>query len=200
MKSRLSTDNINDLRIFLSSQNIKGRRVTENLSAYSKESPHFKDVLRWLEKSLLQERSGILTNFRFEPSPFSINGETGLFYLEKIDSSPVGLLLGFDNHSREWVIGDIDTWRKETQKAAFEDNWKRWIVWDFIEEVERIFSAGIEEDMTEIRRLFDFASHKAGYVCPRIEAGDDCYCPIETIVQSLDYNDLRTSLALSGRL
>lgn len=190
MKSRLSTDNINDLRIFLSSQNIKGRRVTENLVAYSKKSPHFKDVLRWLEKSLLQERSGIVTNFRFEPSPSSVNGETGLFYLEKIDSSPVGLLLGFDNHSREWVIGDIDTWRKETQKVAFEDNWKRWIVWDFIAEINNFYSAGIEEDMTEIKRLFDLASHKTGYVCPRIEAGEDCYCPIETLVRALDYNDL----------
>lgn len=191
MKCRLSTDNINDLKTLLLNKGIApkvSKKVIDEITSYSRSLSSFRDILRWFNKSLRDE--GLEFSYNFETHPCSPNGATGLFYVGKVKLFSADLILGFDDHSREWVIGDIDAWRKATQKAAFEDNWKRWIALDFIGEINRAFSTEIAEDMTEIRRLFDCASRKARYTCPKIEPEEDCYCPVEIIVQALDHTDL----------
>lgn len=191
MKSKLTTNNINDLKNTLLSQGIKASRVIDKFFLYSRMSPDFKDVLHCLSRSLIEERSGIAINLEFEANPSSIDGQTGLFYIGKFNFSSVDLILGFDNYSREWAIGDINIWRRKAQEVAFEDNWKRWIAIDFIQEINNAFSAEIEEDMVEIRKLFNCAISRSQYVCPKIKPGEDCCCPIKILVNHLDYSDLQ---------
>lgn len=191
MKSRLSADRINELKTLLLSQGIDPK-VIDEFFFYSRKAPDFKNVLRHLNRIFFEFDKNLQFAINFEANPSSLNGETGLFYVGRMGFFSVNLILGFDSHSREWYVGDIQSWRKETQKVAFEDNWKRWIAIDFTEEIKSVFSIEINEadNITGIRPLFDFACRKARYTCPNIEPEEDCYCPVEIIVQEIDYTDL----------
>jgi hypothetical protein len=197
MRHKLSAVNLQKIKNILSKRGA-GKKLTTNLSIYFPSTQNVEKILLFFSKELN-------IAIEFEPHPLSPNGESGLKYVNPV--------VGYDNYSREWHIGSVESWKEAVQKTAFEDAWKRWIASDFIDAVEKRYGIVIkgsgdktvidkverqcgvitkESDDREAmaRELFDFACRQANYIQSFVKPEEENLFELRKIVDAITISAL----------